>query len=357
MKKILFSTLSMLILLITLTGCSTKETHTLGDYALLLDDTVSASEKSSFIKKNAINPYDFLVYQVEYTIINADSDNKDVKLPILSPAYLRTIKAVHSSIPLNKQVSKSELYGISPDAKWLKQNINDSNIKLTVKYLMDIRANSDFPDSLTLSELASKKLIDDSKINPKLKKALSLSNEIRNDLPVEQRDNLKSVANAYICWIKSHIAYPEKSYIDTYCGKYVNVADSELTLTAGIGVCEDYAIVLKDFLACQGIDSETVTGLSPTLNVELLTYHVSRHMVLGLPTKDGYYLLDATQPDTASTKPFKLPNGKVIRAYLYNTDKDNSAFYSVIFPTLFSNTSLKPSELRFRMYSVKASDY
>ncbi len=131
------------------------------------------------------------------------------------------------------------------------------------------------------------------------------------------------------------------------------MSNSKLTLETRVGICEDNANLLKDFLNSQGIEAYYVNGILPKNSTDqsLLPEENNGHAVVLIKTSRGYYLVDPTTQDIQKSIPKTLKNGKVIN--VSSSDQSDILKTFPIFIRDIKPLSLRLSGLKFTEKKIK----
>lgn len=323
-----------------------------GDSSALLSPELNQNILEKYCEKNDLNPEQLLVYEHTFNVYVNKTDQR-ATLPILNPNYVKSIMAVSSNIPLVvSKENQNVLYGIEIDPNWLeKQKTGFLKEKLRVKYLLYVEQDASFPLSTLLSASQDEGFKKSTRkgSDPAI---IDLADQLLSQLPDSEKDQLFSVARTYALWIKHHIDYPAPTDYDALVGTFVNVKDPSLTLSSGLGVCEDNAYLLKAMLEAEGIQADLVSGYKPLSLMEnnLLPNNAINHMLVLVHTKEGAYFVDPTVPDTSSTTLKTLANQKTIS--VYRSSGDTLPFFPMAIDNI-EGTYLPPSAVSFTLEQIR----
>lgn len=210
-----------------------------------------AAEKYTFDNFEGIEP-DKLKSYLEESLLNA-----------YIPKDSNFVKAYRISKPFKfKALSDDKDSMIYIDASSILEIDNPNEKLIYVEYLCDSKSVNSIPKDKKITDLDGEgyafKYLRSSSIEDEVR---DLASQIRNSLPEEERDSLKSVSEAYINWITSNLYYI-RDYKKSL-GIDNNLSDSVETLHIKAGVCQDFSWLLAEMFRSQGIPARLVWGMNP----------------------------------------------------------------------------------------------
>ncbi len=310
---------ALLILLAILVGSGcfyvfsnsgSQSIHTLGPHGNLAGmEKLDSSAIYDYCFKNDITPSDIEVFEASYSVYNAGNNNQVVPLPILSPTYMKNILGVYSSIPLIEQNSNDiNPYSLIIDPAWLKDQPQGLlSEPLIVRYIYHVNDIDMLPEHLSIDSFSSTQLRTDTRLRKELQSSVTLADQIKSELPIEDQNDFKTLVKAYIKWISQNISYPADESFQSAL-KYIQLRAPDKTLSYKVGVCEDNSNLLIALLNSQGIDAYLTTGKSITqFNLETIyPNNFTGHATVCIKTPQGLFEVTPTIQNIEKTKKIKL---------------------------------------------------
>lgn len=282
----------------------------------------------------------------KYTFNNFESIDSDKLEDYLKDCPIRTylpdgggfVKAFRVSKPFQiKAPYEDKLSMMYVDARDIIKTDNPNEKMIYVEYLCDAKAVNSIPKELKISDISGDgfayKYLRSLPIKDEVR---ALAHQIRESLPIEEQDSLKSVSEAYINWITSNMYYI-KDYKESM-GIDNNLSDSSETLRLKAGVCQDFAWLLAEMFRSQDIPARLVYGVNPYKSGKIENDGKKYEGHVNVEVYDGsvWYMLNPTiYPDLGNNRLLYNVKG-VDKIVLKGFDVDESGDLSFI--PFFQNT-------------------
>lgn len=337
MKKKLVAIILLLICISTL-ACTTKNKES-DTFFYYNDESKKNFELIESGEKIPNNSYYTSIMRYKFEI-KSEAYPLDKNYPLSIPFYIgeesNAILGFRSNAPFTYEKSINGFsYNLNIEYSGLELDKETGNRNLVLEVISNDTSINKIDPSINVNNMYSKdnKYLNylDLEINDSVK---SLADEIRNSLPSEKQDNLKSISYAYVTWILDNLYYPVDSY--HFVGKYYNLNNSEKTLELRTGNCEDFSVLLTELLTSQGIIARRIGGYSPISFIEennnLSDFGL--HQLVEVYDGNEWIRLESTVYDIDNPIDFEV-NGeviKVLRGRHINSISVQAFIQSVILP-------------------------